>query len=511
LTSLSPKDDSPALNEATPPHDSTAEVKGDVKAEAASAGPSPLRQEKSLFPIFTSARVKARTRDPDIQRPRKSEDKLLCTPFPDQHSQHVQGFQSLFSAPLSPLPMRKVSARTDFNHRLSLANFHLSPNDLDHASVMNQPLSASFDLGYHAALDSIPMDHRREHPAISKILATLSGDSTGPSMPSQKLWTEKWQPTCADEVLGNEHHARYLRDWLLALEVQFAPVTETSEKSEDSREKSARATKVIKRPRVIRAIEGGKKRKKRRIDDSDDEWIVEGEETEEETDWTTGDSDDDFCLKPTQEEDDDSHGTVQSSLTGTLHDFGERFTNAILLTGPCGCGKTAAVYACANELGWEVFEVNPGVGKRNGANLDYLVGDVGKNHLIRKAKPRQGVALMIQGARHEKSKQTGEPLDMCAGDVQDRPILIDLDEHGTGERPSNFGFLAAHSVKEGDRDPQPTKARQSLILLEEVDIVFKEDHSFWSAVTDLIKHCQRPVVMTCNGKSPRVHGFLHGN
>ena len=30
----------------------------------------------------------------------------------------------------------------------------------------------------------------------------------------------------------------------------------------------------------------------------------------------------------------------------------------MLLTGPCGSGKTAAVYACANELSYGVLEIN---------------------------------------------------------------------------------------------------------------------------------------------------------
>lgn len=30
----------------------------------------------------------------------------------------------------------------------------------------------------------------------------------------------------------------------------------------------------------------------------------------------------------------------------------------VVLQGPCGSGKTAAVYACAAELGYKVIEVN---------------------------------------------------------------------------------------------------------------------------------------------------------
>jgi len=52
-----------------------------------------------------------------------------------------------------------------------------------------------------------------------------------------------------------------------------------------------------------------------------------------------------------------------------------------------------------------------------------------------------------------------------------------------------------------DQNAKPTGSiRQSLILLEEVDILFKEDNNFWNTVTSIIKECKRPVVCTCNGK-----------
>ena len=57
-------------------------------------------------------------------------------------------------------------------------------------------------------------------------------------------------------------------------------------------------------------------------------------------------------------------------------------TNTILLAGPPGSGKTSTVYACAEELGWEVFEVHAGIGKRSGGSLTSLIGDVGKNHHV---------------------------------------------------------------------------------------------------------------------------------
>ena len=50
--------------------------------------------------------------------------------------------------------------------------------------------------------------------------AEEASECESPSGTSHELWTEKWRPRRADEVVGNEQHAFYLRDWLAALRVQ---------------------------------------------------------------------------------------------------------------------------------------------------------------------------------------------------------------------------------------------------------------------------------------------------
>jgi hypothetical protein len=212
---------------------------------------------------------------------------------------------------------------------------------------------------------------------------------------------------------------------------------------------------------VVRAVDKTRGRKKLKHDsDDEDDWIVY-------TDEESGDEvsthpevdlfDDDLIPDPPPSLECSQNSDIQllGLNLGQLH-------NTILLTGPHGNGKTAAVYACAEELDWDVFEVYPGIGKRNGASLENYIGEVGKNHLVHQTR-----SLFRQR----------EDLDAAAN----APSGNDAETH--------------------DQNAKPGKSvRQSLILLEEVDILFKEDNNFWNTVTGIIKECKRPVVCTCNGK-----------
>ncbi|KAJ1926994.1 hypothetical protein IWQ60_003333 [Tieghemiomyces parasiticus] len=56
--------------------------------------------------------------------------------------------------------------------------------------------------------------------------------------------------------------------------------------------------------------------------------------------------------------------------------------NLILLVGPTGCGKTAAVFATARQCGYRILEINAGM-RRNGKILTQLLGEATQSHVVR--------------------------------------------------------------------------------------------------------------------------------
>jgi DNA polymerase III delta prime subunit len=178
---------------------------------------------------------------------------------------------------------------------------------------------------------------------------------------------------------------------------------------------------------------------------------------------------------------------------------GRKVTNAILLSGPHGCGKSAAAHAIAKELGFEVFEINSG-GRRSGKDILDRVGDMTRNHLVQ------------HGQRNQDDSSTE---DDTAIDTEALKKELESGRQGTMKsffkaRPQEIGSTKAKAVNKKQLPSKPTlkseketlqQQKQSVILLEEVDILFEEDRQFWSTISALILQSKRPVIMTCNDES----------
>ncbi|KAJ5227477.1 uncharacterized protein N7469_007483 [Penicillium citrinum] len=299
----------------------------------------------------------------------------------------------------------------------------------------------------------------------SSLLSSFSAFDCGKY--ESKLWAHKYAPRTADDVLQVGREANVLRDWLRHLKITAVDTGKSSK--EAARSKSE------------------KKRKKKKQADKLDGFIISSGEEDSEMDNLSG-SDDELAGDSTMSAQKTVIRSGDLARTNSPTDR-TRLTNAILLSGPPGSGKTASIYAIAKELDFEIFEINAG-SRRSARDMLEKVGDMTQNHLVHllndddaSVKPRASVPI-------DETKQNK---------------LMNFFK-GKPSQDSNAGSKSTKEPTETSPKPKsdeksPREQKQSLILLEEADILFEEDKQFWTGVLTLISQSRRPIVITCNDES----------
>ena len=292
-------------------------------------------------------------------------------------------------------------------------------------------------------------------------------------------WADKYAPQLAEDVLQPGRDIIHLRDWLKTVTVSSVGLQSASS--------SAKATKP-----------GGKKRKRTKEFDG---FVVSSDEEANE-------------MAEVDELDDIHPNLLGPKKTviraGDRNDLNscKRTSHSVVVSGPHGCGKSAAIYAIARELGFEVFEINAG-SRRSGKDILEKVGDMTKNHLVKRD-------VSVVSRNGEDPVNDTERFDF--------KVQHDLESGRQGTMNSFFQPKFASkksspkklrkraSTPKKDPPEQSKRKRQSLILLEEVDVLFEDDRVFWATVLDLILESRRPVIMTCTDETlvPLDEMTLHG-
>ncbi|XP_054077871.1 ATPase family AAA domain-containing protein 5 isoform X2 [Rissa tridactyla] len=280
------------------------------------------------------------------------------------------------------------------------------------------------------------------------------------------LWTEKYQPQDSSELVGNKKEIERLHSWL--------------------------------------------KEWKKRAD-----WEEKRNQKGEKEDKEHEDSLDSFDFK-----DNKSDMEEETSLC-----------NTVLITGPPGVGKTAAVYACAQELGFKIFEVNASC-QRSGRQILSQLKEATQSHQVDKKGINAHKPCFFNSCSSAKS-----PKKMYSPKKVVSPRKPPLSPKGAGlkrnlppktlanyfkissKRKGNDGAVASQEKNKGNtqnsgeekKDAQiksinkeveggehNRKSATSLILFEEVDIIFDEDAGFLNAIKTFMATAKRPVILTTN-------------
>lgn len=87
-----------------------------------------------------------------------------------------------------------------------------------------------------------------------------------------------------------------------------------------------------------------------------------------------------------------------------------------------------------------------------------------------------------------------------------KKILKDLEEATKSHRIRN-GVMESFGFTAKEKTGAEKIAKNSLILLEDIDLVFDEDEGFVSAACQLASNTKRPIIMTCKETFPSLNKF----
>uniref|UniRef100_A0A3Q0R949 ATPase family AAA domain containing 5b n=1 Tax=Amphilophus citrinellus TaxID=61819 RepID=A0A3Q0R949_AMPCI len=207
--------------------------------------------------------------------------------------------------------------------------------------------------------------------------------------------------------------------------------------------------------------------------------------------------------------------------------------NAMLITGPSGVGKTASVYACAQELGFKVFEVNCS-SQRSGRHVLSQLREVTQSHLVdtmgkdplkpayfnsfstsicsSKSGILPGKMVLPKNVTSASKKRTVQKLSCSRHRAKAKPATVTLthyfkmkakaDHLQSGglppfEKPEDKKPVKS-STSSDETVPHDKKTATSLILFEEVDVIFDDDIGFLAAIKAFMSITKRPVILTTN-------------
>ncbi|XP_017252670.1 uncharacterized protein LOC108223102 isoform X1 [Daucus carota subsp. sativus] len=164
-------------------------------------------------------------------------------------------------------------------------------------------------------------------------------------------------------------------------------------------------------------------------------------------------------------EQDAEYSRTSVSDSGDM-DEENRLKNVLLITGPVGSGKSAAIYACAEEQGFQVIEVNAS-DWRNGALVKQRFREAVESHWLSCTTADQGI-----------NKEVTEMISLSDSEDSDYTRMT----------PAEL------VSKKSDK--------KTLILFEDVDTVFDEDRGFLGSIQQLAETAKRPMILTSNSNNP---------
>uniref|UniRef100_A0A7N0ZV90 AAA+ ATPase domain-containing protein n=1 Tax=Kalanchoe fedtschenkoi TaxID=63787 RepID=A0A7N0ZV90_KALFE len=167
---------------------------------------------------------------------------------------------------------------------------------------------------------------------------------------------------------------------------------------------------------------------------------------------------------------------------------GDKLKNVLLVTGPIGSGKSASIYACAKEEGFNVIEVNTS-DWRNGALVRQKFGEAVESHSVNRLNEHEA----SQSKQHKSDSLNDHMKSQEAENEVVEFITVANEDAACSSVDMSAEGPHAKNKLPCDRDKLKT-----LVLFDDVDIAFTEDRGFIGAIQHLARVAKLPIILTTN-------------
>jgi len=158
--------------------------------------------------------------------------------------------------------------------------------------------------------------------------------------------------------------------------------------------------------------------------------------------------------------------------------------SCLLVYGPTGCGKTAMIYAIAEELNYNVFEIN--CSSRRNSKYIHQIKEATLSHTVLRGSANNSPFKI----NPKKSKQP-------AVDLKQKNLFSFFQKKSSLSATTAVQQPTTNEDSiSSQEDLKLTINKDTLILFDDVDIIFEEDSGFWQALSSLIENTKRPVILT---------------
>ncbi|XP_042517517.1 uncharacterized protein LOC122091570 [Macadamia integrifolia] len=200
-------------------------------------------------------------------------------------------------------------------------------------------------------------------------------------------------------------------------------------------------------------------------------------------------TDDDECSSQDSEDSSYQIGSDTENM-----DEGRSLKNVLLVTGPVGSGKSSAIYACAREQGFEVIEVSAS-DWRNGTVLREKFGEAVESHRFKWTKRNPTRLCKKPTLELVTNQQISKTVHEFNNELIELTSSAD-EEELAGTKKGSWNDFKNNGTACGEG------AKKTLILFEDVDIIFYDDRGFITAIQQFAKTARCPIILTSNCEDP---------